>query len=122
MIVLRDPLLVGSIPDPNIRFLVEQRFTEITDGEAYDADIHGYFVVVELGDSVSALEQEIGCPILAPCFEVLEEHPSFYEMVFIMGDGDGGTVLIIPKTQGINPDLLAMCQTYAVPAPDLAEA
>ncbi len=136
MIALRDPSLVGSIPDPDIRQLIEQRFAEITGDEPFDPDIHGQFIIVEPGDSVAALEKEVGIPILrnlfddvpygdpdfTPCFEVLEEHQACFEMVFIMGDGDGGTVIIIPKTEGINPDLLAMCAQYAVPAPDLAEA
>lgn len=136
MIVINHSSLASSITNPDIRSLIEQRFTEITDGESYDADIHGYFVVAEPGDSVAMLEQEVGCPILhnlfdaipyghpdfTPCFEVLEEHPGCYEMVFIMTDGDFGISLFIPKTEGINAGLLAMCTEYAVPAPDLAEA
>lgn len=136
MIVINHPSLVSSIANPDIRSLIEQRFTEITNGEPYDADIHGYFVVAEPGDGVNVLEKEVGCPILrnlfddvpfgdpdfTPCFEVLEEHQACFEMVFIMTDGDFGISLFIPKTEGINPDLLAMCAEYAVPAPDLAEA
>lgn len=134
MIILRDPSSVNGINNPDIRALVEQRFTEITDGETYDADIHGYFIVVEPGDSVAALEQEVGCPIMhnlfddvpfgdpdfTPCFEVLEEHAGCFEMVFIMGDGDGGTGIFVPKQESIDPDLLAMCVEYATPAPDLS--
>lgn len=136
MIVLRDPTAVSRIADPDIRSLVEQRFTEITDGEPYDADIHGYFIVAEPSDSVDMLEKEVSCPIMhnlfddipfgdpefVPCFEVLEEHAECFEMVFIMTDGDFGISLFIPKIEGINPELLAMCGQYAVPAPDLAEA
>lgn len=135
MIVINHPSL-ASISDPGILQLIEQRFIEITDGEPYDADIHGYFVVAEPGDGMDVLEKEVGCPILrglfgearygdpdfSPCFEVLEEHPGCYEMVFIMTDGDFGISLFIPKAEGINPELLAMCAEYAVPAPDLAEA
>jgi len=136
MIVINHSSLASSIANPDIRSLVEQRLTEITDSEPYDADIHGYFVVAEPRDSVDMLEKEVGCPILrdlfndvpfgdpdfSPCFEVLEEHPGCYEMVLIMTDGDFGISLFIPKSSGINPELLAMCKTYAVPAPELAEA
>jgi hypothetical protein len=49
-----------------------------------------------------------------PCFEVLEDHGNFYEMLFILSDGDDGTVeLFIPK-QGIDNELLAMCAQFAV--------
>lgn len=136
MIVINHPFLASGIANPDIRSLIEQRFIEIADGEPYDADIHGYFVVAEPGDGVDMLEQEVGCPIMrnlfddarfgdpgfSPCFEVLEEHPACYEMVFIPSDGDFGISLFIPKHEGIDPDLLAMCPEYAVPAPDLAEA
>ena len=131
MIVLSDPALANSIIDPCLRSLVEQRFENICDGEEYEADLHGYMIVVELGDSAEALEAESGCPILRsyignarfgdpdfkPVFEVLEEHAGCYEMVFVPGDGDFGVVVFIPKEDGIDPELLALCAEYAEPAP-----
>ena len=131
MLVLRDPDSVTRITDPDLRSLVEQRFDDICAGEDYEPDIHGQLIVVELGDSTEALEAESGCPILRspfglsrygdpgfkPCFECLEEHPCCYEMVFVPGDGDFGIVIFIPKTEGIDPELLALCAEYAEPAP-----
>jgi len=131
MLVLRDPSVAISITDNDVRNLVEQRFEEICAGEEYEADIHGFMIVVEPGDSVDVLEAESGCPILRsyignarygdpefkPVFECLEEHPSCYEMVFVPGDGDFGIVIFIPKQDGIDPELLAMCAEYAEPAP-----
>jgi hypothetical protein len=38
-------------------------------------------------------------------------------MVFVPGDGDFGIVIFIPKLEDIDPDLLAVCAEYAVPAP-----
>jgi len=133
MIVIRDPMQVGSIPDHSIRSLVSQRIVDMCDGEAFDPDIHGYLIVVEQGDGVPVLEQEAGFPIMgslfdearfgdpnfSPCFEVLEEHPACYEMVFIPTDGDFGIGIFIPKQSGIDAGLLAMCEQYAAPAPEL---
>ena len=129
MLIIRDPDSARLITDPDIRALLEQRFADMSDGEEVDVDLR--VIVVESGDTVESLEQESGCPILhnlcdpvrygepgfRPCFEVLEEHPGFYEMVFVPGDGDGGIVIIIPKHEGIDADLLAMCEEHAVPAP-----
>ena len=115
MLVLRDPEATRSIAAPEIRRLVEQRFLDICDGEPYEADLHGYMIVVEAGDSVQDLEEESGCPFAY--FEVLEELNTCYEMVFVPGDGDFGIVIFIPKLEGIDPDLLAVCAEYAVPAP-----
>ena len=130
MLVLRDPSVASSIAD-DIRELVEQRFEEICDGEDFDPELHGFMIVVEPGDSSEALEGESGCPILRsyignarygdpefkPVFECLEEHDTCYEMVFVPGGGDFGIVVFIPKQQGIDPELLAMCVEYAEPAP-----
>jgi hypothetical protein len=130
MLILNDPALVNRISDSDIRSLAQQRFSEICASEPYDYDTHGYMIVVDPGDSVEVLEQEIGWPIFrnflddtrfgepdfSPPFEVLEEHASCYEMVFILSDGDSGIAILIPKHPGIDADLLAMCAEYAVPA------
>ena len=131
MLVLRDPSIASSIAADDIRDLVEQRFEDICDGEDFDTDLHGQFIVVEAGDSVEVLEAESGCPILRsyigtarygdtdfrPVFECLDEHDTCYEMVFVPGDGDFGVVIFIPKHPGIDAVLLALCADYAVPAP-----
>ena len=129
MMILRGPNAISSIHDPGIRRLVEQRFAEICAKEPYDYDLHGYMIVVEPGDSVAALEKEIRCPILrnlfdenhfgdpdfVPAFETLEDHCCCYEIVFIMTD-EAGVGIFIPKQDGIDAELLAMCAEYAVPA------
>ena len=133
MLVLRDPALASHITDPGIRSLVEQRFTEILGGEPYDYDLHGYSIVVEQGDTVAALEKETNYPLLgslfddsrygdpdfSPSYEALEEHAGCYEMVFILNDEGFGFTVFVPKIEGIDVDLLAMCVRYAAPAPAL---
>lgn len=129
MLTIRDSVSVSLITGPDIRELIDQRFIEMSEGEDYEVDLQ--VIVVEVADSVESLEKESGCPILhnlcddtqfghpgfRPSFEVLEEHASFYEMVFVPGDGDSGIVIIIPIQEGIDADLLAMCEEHAVPAP-----
>ena len=131
MLVVTSPLMAEGIADPDVRRLVTRRYGEICNGETYDYDRHGQLIVVEPGDTTKALEQESGCRILrslfddarfgdpefAPSFEVLEEHPGCYEMVFILNDDGFGVDFFIPKQAGIDPELLAMCAFYAVPAP-----
>ena len=62
MLVLRDPSVASDITDNDIRELVEQRFEDICDGEEYEADVHGFMIVVEAGDGAEALEQHVGLP------------------------------------------------------------
>lgn len=135
MIILRNPTAAKGIANPDIRSIVEQRFSEIYADRTYDYDLLGcatdigYMIVVEPGDSVASLERESSCPIMrnlfddscfgdpdyAPSFEALEEHASCYEMVFILNDDGFGINIFIPKAGGIDTDLLAMCAQYAVP-------
>ncbi len=131
MRVLRDSSEAIAINDPQLRSLIEQRFEDVCDGEEFDPDLHGFMIVVEPGDPVDALETVSGCPILSsyigtarygdpefkPVFECLEEHDTCYEMVFVPGGGDFGVVIYIPKTEGVESNLLAMCAEYAEPAP-----
>ena len=86
--------------------------------------------IIEAGDSLSDIEQEIGFSILTnlfddisypdpdfvPSCEALEDHGTFYEMLFIFGDGDDAIEIFIPK-QGVDNELLAMCAQYSVLVP-----
>ena len=113
MIVLRDPAATSQITDPYIRDLVSLRWSQVLAGEPYDYDRHGYMVVVEPGDTVEQLEQEIGLPILhglfddvpfgdddfAPCFDILEEHT--YENgnnIFEMVSSSAMTMGLLPRS------------------------
>ncbi len=134
MRILRDPAETTSIADPEIRALVEQRFIDLCQDsdDDYDWEVMGYFVLAEPGDTVAAIEEQTeawiysspsstlryGDPGFKPCFELLEEHPCCYEMVFVTSDGDFGISLFISKQTGIDAVLLQFCQEYAVPAPD----
>jgi hypothetical protein len=117
---LRDPAEIVQLADPALRALLAQRFCDLAHGEPYDPDICGYFVLIDPGDSIPAIEAEIGFSLTAspPCFELIEAHPhpACYEVVFIPGDGDYGIVLIVPNAEGIDADLLRICVAHAVDA------
>lgn len=130
MLTLTGPTATTAITDLSLRDLVDCRFREISDGEPFDPDIHGVFIVVEPGDTATELENVSGCPVLTnpisscsfgdtgflPIFEYLGEHPCCFELVFVSGVGDFGIVIFIPKTEGIDPELLDFCRHYACPA------
>ena len=128
MQVIRDPISTAQISDPSIRRLVEQRIYDLGK-EPFDLAALGYFIVVEPGDSLDAIDAQLGFPILCnrwtgirfdqpgftPSFEFVESFGGCYDTVFIIDDSGYGIEVFIPKAIDI-PDLLAMCQTYAVPA------
>lgn len=133
MIVLRDPSDLAKVSDKAIAQLLKQRFAEISNNGPFDPDIHGYFVVVQAGDTLEKLEQETGCWITSslfsdakfgesefvPGFEFLEELPFCFEMVFVLNDGGYGVLFAIPKTE-IDDQLLRYCREFSTPAPESA--
>ena len=119
--MLISPSSFESITDPDILKLVKLRHSQLGD------EMFGSVIIIEAGDSLSDIEEEIGFSILTnlfedvrypdpdfePCFEVLEDHGTFYEMVFILSDGDDAIEIFIPKV-GVDPLLLSMCSQFAV--------
>ena len=124
MLKIQNLSQLNLITDPNILKLVKMRHDQLGD-EMFDSAI-----IIEAGDSISDIEQEIGFSILTnlfddvrfpdpdfvPCFEVLEDHGTFYVILYIFGDGDDAIEIFIPKT-GVDNELLAMCAQFSVSVP-----
>jgi hypothetical protein len=133
MLTLRDPEAVQRVGESSIRVLLTQRFEEISQGENYDPDNMGYFVLVQADDTIAQLEEAHGVWItsslfddsrfgdadFSPCFECLVSHADCYEMVFILNDDGFSVVLIVPRFVEIDSALREFCQHYARPAPEL---
>ena len=106
--------------DSNLLNLITLRLDQL-------GDIDSPIYILETDDSITDIESQLGCPILTnlfnsltypdpdfvPSFEVLEDHGAFYEMVFIFSDGDDAILIFIPKTEGMDPQLLSMCSDYS---------
>ena len=130
MIVVRDHSTIDQISKPAIRELVQQRINDLG-GESFDSNELGYFLVVESSDTLEALSAQLGFHMLrnrftgilfnatdfTPSFEFIEEFPACYDMVFVLDDTGIGVEIFVPKEEGIDPDLIAMCRMYAYTAP-----
>jgi hypothetical protein len=126
VIVVRSLQATDQIRNPALSALVQQRINDLG-GEAFDADSLGYFLVLEAGDTIEAIRTQVGFNILhnrftgirfdatgfTPSFEFIQEFASCYDMVFILSDDGYGVELFLPKEEGIDPDLIAMCKSYA---------
>ena len=102
------------------------------DAEYHDPDVGNLLTVfvVEPGDTLPTIDhamdgcfltnhysrRQLGDPDFVPCFESLEEHATFYEVLFIQSDEGHALVILVPKAQGIDRDLLSLCARYATPA------
>ena len=127
MIIVHDLSSIHQIGNIEIRELVTQRMDDLG-GDAFDANALGYFLVVESGDTIGTITAQLGFNILCnrftgtrydqtgftPSFEFVEEFPACYDMVFILSDDGYGVEVFLEKASGVSPDLLAMCQHYAV--------
>jgi hypothetical protein len=121
MLIIQNPSQQHRITDPYIHKLVILRFTQL------DSNFPSQMIIIEAGDSISDIEQEIGFSILTNLFddisypdpdfipfcEVLEDHGGCYEMLFIFGDGEEVIEIFIPKN-GVDASLLSMCADFAV--------
>ena len=130
MIVVRDHSTIDQISNPAIKELVLARINDLG-GVAFDADELGYFLVVESSDTLEVLSAQLGFDLLrnrftgipfnatgfTPSFEFIEEFPACYDMVFVLDDTGIGVEIFVPKEEGIDSDLTAMCRMYAYTAP-----
>ena len=130
MIVVRDHSSTQEIKHSHIKQLVQQRINDLG-GESFDSNELGYFLVVESSDTLEALSAQLGFDMLrnrftgisfnatgfTPSFEFIEEFPACYDMVFVLDDTGIGVEIFVPKEEGIDPDLIAMCRMYAYTAP-----
>jgi len=127
MIVLRDPQQTSQVVQPEIKAFLRERFDDLCHPEPYDPDEHGFFILVEAGDTSEQIELATGySPIKSlftdtvygdddfmPDFEYLEDHGSFYEAVYIYTDSGFAVVLIVPKEEGIDKRILELCTEFA---------
>ena len=128
MILLRDPQQIPQVHQPEIKAFLRRRFHDICDPEPYDPDEHGFFILVEPGDTSDRIESETGYSLLkslfngtaygdpefSPDFEYLEDHGSFCEAVFIFTDSGFAVVMIVPKEEGIDGRILELCAEFAI--------
>jgi hypothetical protein len=113
---------LNLVIDVDILDLLRLRFEQL------DLDMNPSIFIVESGDSISDIEEEIGFCILTSLFddisypdpdfipscEALEDHGGCYEMLFILSDGDDDAIEIFIPKAGVDPLLLAMCSEFAV--------
>jgi|LakMenEpi03Aug12_release.lakeMendotaPanAssembly.Ray.scaffolds.fasta_scaffold651382_1 hypothetical protein len=82
--------------------------------EELDAEFNGAFLINHYSG------RRLGDDGFRPCFETLEEHPTFYDMVFCEGDAGFCVEVIVPKTDGIDGRLLNLCAQFATEAPGIS--
>ena len=117
MLILKNTDEIKAIEGVALRRLLTSRHQQL--------NCHLY--MMENDDSSDDLERTIGFPVMTnsfdgvrypdpdfvPCCEALDDHGFCYELLYLLSDGDDGTLIFIPKTVG-DDELLAMCAQFSV--------
>ena len=83
-------------------------------------------IMVEQGDTLAALDEQLDHKLLDNpygrrrygeegfrlCAETLDQYPTFFEIFFIEG-GEVGITVLVPKTAGIDRELIALCEQFS---------
>ena len=133
MYVLRHPgevlAFLEIYPDPCITALMQQRMEELTDEDTSMEELV-VFVILESGDGIEQLQGRMNMRVMtgmgSPLWEVIEEHATCYELVFVLSSSGYGAFVFAPKAEAA-PDILALCQQHAYrgspyPPPDGIDA
>lgn len=109
--------------------LIQQRMEELTDEDTNMEDLV-VFVILESGDGIEQLQTQMDMRVMtdpgSPLLEVIEEHATCYELVFVLSSSGYGTLVFAPKTE-CAPEILVLCQEHAYrrppcPPPDATDA
>ena len=115
MLILKNADEINAIEGVELRQLLTSRRKQL--------NCHLY--ILENDDTPDDLERAIGFPVMTnifdgvrypdpdfvPCCEALDDHGFCYELLYLLSDGDDGTLIFIPKTVR-DGELLAMCGQY----------
>lgn len=101
-----------SVADQALRVLVDHVFANVSDCP----EILGYVLIVERADTIANIDAQLGFSILAGRHEFILEHANWFELVYVLGQDGYGIEVFLPKTESIDPELLAMCTAQALPA------
>lgn len=130
MIALRDAFsmrkAVDVLPAPLNR-IIEQRITTLREYVESEVGELAHFIVFEPGDSLTQLEAELGFspltnrvdgsrfgdPDFTPSFEWVQDHGTWFELVFILSDDGFGKILFVPDDPSIDFDLHMLCLEQA---------
>ena len=123
-----DHTLDGPI-SPSLSALLRRRSTELSGYDGYDLADLAFFLVVQAGDELGAVDRKLGFRVLSnfidgssfgeadftPSWEWVQAHPGWFEIVFILSDDGFGWIVLVEDGEGTDPALLSACRTFALP-------
>ena len=109
MQIIRSPA-EAKAATPELLQLLSDTFARVADCP----EILGFVLVVEPGDTIASIDEQLGFSILAGRHEFLVEHANWFELIYVLGQDGSGLEVFVPKSIDL-PELLAMCIEQALP-------
>jgi len=105
-------------PTPALADLIQRRLVELVTDDINMEDLL-FFVIPESTDDLAAIDTALSSSTRAPdgqgLWEVIEDHGSCFELVFVLSSTGFGALVFADKCQ-CHPEVLALCQAHAIPA------
>lgn len=113
--------------DCRLRVLIAACIKQEIRPVTYDLIDYTSIVVARPGDTERTIRRELGFSPLVnvydgtrfgtaeymPFFDVLHDHGGWFELIFTVQNDGFAFVLFVQDAEGVEPDLLALCRTYA---------
>ena len=122
-------LLSGPV-DPDLKTILLDRLELLAEYlEQWPLEDLLTMIVLEPADSMETLEGELGIspfkdalgeirfpdPRFEPSWEFCIARKGYFDFTFALCDSGLGIVLLVPDQDGLEPELLKLCRTYATP-------
>lgn len=103
--------------DPDLKALLQEQADRLDTYQEYDLSELAQFLIIQQGDTLEEIDAALGWALLeggsfAKPVELIARRGGWIEVVFILSDDGFGLVLLVQKEEGIDPDLLALCQRH----------
>lgn len=130
MRILHNMTQLQDFPEPALKLFLQQRLSALIDPDDEQDQGHGYLVIVEPGDSDEAVMAATDYPLLQnwldnavfpddnfiPSYDVIEDHGRCFELAVTLNDDGFTLVIMVLKQTGVDANILAMCQQFAIPS------
>jgi hypothetical protein len=97
--IIRDRLSADTIADLQLRLLVLQCIGQVEEQGVALAEV-GHVVLIDPTDTLGLIELHLGVPVGS--YELLEEHPTCLEVVYVLDQAGMGINMFIPKSMGLS--------------------
>ena len=101
---------------PELNTLINERMTELADYDDYDIADLVNFLVVDTGDSLAAISQDLGFALddASRPWESFATHGHWHEVLVLLGEDGFGIVIYIPTNDLTDPALADLCVRHSV--------